>query len=83
MKRLILLSSILLSACCTVERKDGYQVIHQCGGPDLGFTSVPVLRKGSLAFKDLNRNTILDPYEDWRLSPDERAADLSARLTPE
>jgi beta-glucosidase len=83
MKRLILLSFILLSACCTVERKDGYQVIHQCGGPDLGFTSVPVLRKGSLAFKDLNRNTVLDPYEDWRLSPEERAADLSARLTPE
>lgn len=35
------------------------------------------------AFKDLNRNGTLEPYEDWRLSPDERAKDLATRLTVE
>lgn len=33
-----------------------------------------------LTFKDLNANGRLDPYEDWRLSPVERAADLVARM---
>lgn len=35
----------------------------------------------SLRFRDLDRNGILDPYEDWRLSPKRRAADLVARMT--
>lgn len=34
-------------------------------------------------FRDLNGNGILDPYEDPRLSPQERAADLLARLSLE
>ncbi len=33
-----------------------------------------------LSFKDLNRNGRLDPYEDWRLSAAERAADLVNRM---
>ena len=36
-----------------------------------------------LLFKDLNRNGSLDPYEDWRLPVDERAADLAHRLSVE
>ncbi len=32
-------------------------------------------------FKDLNRNGLLDRYEDWRLSPAQRARDLVARMT--
>lgn len=32
-------------------------------------------------FKDLNRDGALQPYEDWRLTASERAADLAARLT--
>lgn len=32
-------------------------------------------------FQDLNRNAVLDPYEDWRLAPDARARDLVARMT--
>lgn len=31
------------------------------------------------AFKDLNRNGRLDPYEDWRLTPEERAVDLAGQ----
>jgi len=36
-----------------------------------------------LAFKDLNKNGQLDNYEDWRLSVDERAADLASKMTKE
>jgi len=43
----------------------------------------PVLRQRGLRFKDLNGNGRLDPYEDWRLSASERAADLVARMTLE
>lgn len=41
----------------------------------------PVIHLGSLAFKDLNANGRVDPYEDWRLSPDRRASDLLRRMT--
>jgi len=43
----------------------------------------PVLQRDGLQFKDLNRNGVLDPYEDWRLSPEQRARDLVARMTLE
>src|SRR5438874_9186811 len=43
----------------------------------------PVLRQDGLQFKDLNRNGVLDPYEDWRLPPDQRARDLLGRMTLE
>ena len=52
-------------------------------GPTLGITSVPVLEIDGLFFKDLERTGRLLPYEDWRLSPEERAKDLASRLTTE
>ena len=57
--------------------------IHNPNGPTLGLTNVPVLEQDGLYFKDLERTGQLLPYEDWRLSPEERAKDLSARLTVE
>ncbi|PKN59200.1 MAG: hypothetical protein CVU56_01605 [Deltaproteobacteria bacterium HGW-Deltaproteobacteria-14] len=36
----------------------------------------------SLDFKDSNDNGALDDYEDWTLTPAERATDLLARMTP-
>ncbi|HEX9348104.1 MAG TPA: glycoside hydrolase family 3 N-terminal domain-containing protein [Gemmatimonadales bacterium] len=49
----------------------------------LMLVQAPVLQKDGLQFKDLNRNGVLDPYEDWRLSPEQRARDLVARMTLE
>ena len=43
----------------------------------------PVLQKDGLQFKDLNRNGVLDPYEDWQLTPEQRARDLVSRMTIE
>jgi beta-glucosidase len=39
-----------------------------------------MLQVDGLQFRDLDRNGRLDPYEDWRLSPARRAADLVARM---
>src|ERR1700733_350270 len=48
--------------------------------PTLGHRSVPLLTVDGLTFKDLNRNGKLDPYEDWRLPAEVRAADLVQKL---
>jgi beta-glucosidase len=41
----------------------------------------PVITVGGLRFRDLDGNGRLTPYEDWRLSPEARAADLLGRMT--
>ena len=43
--------------------------------------SVPLLTINSCQFRDLNRNGALDPYEDWRLAPADRAKALLAMMT--
>jgi hypothetical protein len=51
--------------------------------PQLGARTAPKLTVDGLAFKDLDRNGKLDPYEDWRLTPAARADDLIGRMTLE
>lgn len=43
----------------------------------------PTIEVDGLTFRDLDGDGELTPYEDWRLSPQERAADLVARMSPE
>ena len=50
---------------------------------DLSTRSIPIIEKAGLRFRDLNKNARLDPYEDWRLSADDRADDLLGRMTIE
>lgn len=49
--------------------------------PTISAREVPVISVQGLRFKDLNRNGELDSYEDWRLPPGQRAADVTARMT--
>ena len=49
--------------------------------PKLTYQTTPTLTVNHLQFKDLNRDGILNPYEDWRLSDEIRAKDLVARMT--
>ena len=51
--------------------------------PALGTRGAPIVTEGGLRFRDLNRSGGLDPYEDWRRTPDQRARDLVARMTLE
>ncbi|MCD8126601.1 MAG: glycoside hydrolase family 3 C-terminal domain-containing protein [Clostridiales bacterium] len=66
-----------------LEEKEGYTLVHNQGGATLGFqkdSGVTILEVDGYAFKDLNRNGVLDPYEDWRLPVEERVRDLVSRM---
>lgn len=65
-----------------------FKVTNPNGGPQLSYSSVSGLKLIEIqdgefiyAFKDLNRNGILDDYEDWRLPIERRVADLVERLS--
>ncbi|MDX2247408.1 MAG: glycoside hydrolase family 3 N-terminal domain-containing protein [Bacteroidia bacterium] len=78
-----------LSSCqpkWSETEKEGFHIVKNEGGPTLGYnpaSGVTLLTVDRLAFKDLNKNGQLDPYEDWRLSFDARAQDLASRLSIE
>ena len=63
-----------------------YNLVIQKGGATLGYSpqsGVQLLEQDGYRFKDLNRDGKLDKYEDWRLTPEERAQDLAAQLSVE
>lgn len=49
--------------------------------PVLGSRGGATIVADGLKFRDLDRDGKLSPYEDWRLDPERRAADLTARMT--
>lgn len=49
--------------------------------PRFSSRNAPILHVQGGNFRDLNRNGRLDRYENWRISPAGRAADLVARMT--
>lgn len=53
------------------------------GGPVLGVTSTNIIECDGYYFKDMEKTGKLLPYEDWRLTPEERAKDLASRLSVE
>ena len=55
-------------------------LFHNENGPTIGVTTCGVIVKDGLYFKDMDNDGILSPYEDWRLSPEERAADMVRHL---
>ena len=77
---LLLAAAALVVAACGPKwhetEADGFKLVTQKGGATLGYTSAPLLTVDGFAFKDLNRNGALDPYEDWRLPAETRAKDL-------
>ena len=69
-----------------IEITDGIKKIKVNEQITLGFSSnsgVKIITKDGLPFKDLNKNGVLDPYEDWRLPVSERAKDLASKMTVE
>ncbi len=70
----------------TIEEQDGLSIIHNKGGQTLGYapgSGVTLIEKSGYAFKDHNKNGILDAYEDWRLPVDDRAKDLVSQMNVE
>ena len=48
--------------------------------PELVARVKNIIKVDGYQFKDLNDNGALDPYEDWRLTPEERAEDLLSQM---
>ncbi|MFF2910734.1 glycoside hydrolase family 3 N-terminal domain-containing protein [Paenibacillus sp. NPDC057934] len=69
-----------------IKAKDNINYIKNTNGPTLGYSTlsgVGVINEDGKFFKDLNKDGKLDKYEDWRLSPDERAQDLASKMSIE
>ena len=82
--------SLLFLAGCgekySTETKDGFTLVKNEGGANLGYSptsGVQIIAKDRYAFKDLNNNEVVDPYEDWRLPVHERAQDLAQKMSLE
>lgn len=77
-----------MAACLLLgaQAQETFRTISNPGGSILGYSpqsGVKILQVNGLSFKDLNRNGVLDPYEDWRLPVDERARDLASKMSVE
>ncbi|QJW89827.1 beta-glucosidase [Spirosoma taeanense] len=94
MKTILLagLAGLTLTGSAVAQQKwtestiDTHKIINNPGGQTLGYapeSGVKILTVNGLAFKDLNKNGKLDPYEDWRQPLDRRAKDLASRLSVE
>ncbi len=56
---------------------DGWTRVTNEDGAILGYSKssgLKLIQDDGYAFKDLNRNNLLDMFEDWRVDPDTRAA---------
>lgn len=62
----------------------GIRQVKNANGPILAYSEESgkgIIEKDGLFSKDLAGDGKLYPYEDWRLSPEERAENLAAKLT--
>jgi len=63
-----------------------FNIVTNEGGQTLGYSpssGISLIFNKGFAFKDLNKNDQLDPYEDWRLTIEERASDLASKMSIE
>ncbi len=85
----LLIASLFLASCgpkFEEESKGDFNLVKNVGGETLGYhpdSGVKLITANRFAFKDLNKNGKLDPYEDWRLSDKERAEDLASKMSVE
>jgi beta-glucosidase len=84
----VLIFILALSSCknWSESRTGSLRIVTNKGGQTLGYdatSGIKILTINGLAFKDLNKNSKLDRYEDWRLSAEERAKDLASKMTIE
>ncbi|WP_336515461.1 glycoside hydrolase family 3 protein [Pollutibacter soli] len=67
----------------TETPKGNFTLVQNNGGQTLGYSpgsGVKIISADGFAFKDLNRNGVLDKFEDWRLPAATRAKDLASKL---
>lgn len=87
MKKVLLGVFLLLTSMLAYSQKHpNFVTVANSNGPTLGYSpnsGIQLLTIDGQYFKDLNKNGILDPYEDWRLPFDIRAKDLASKMSIE
>ena len=73
-------TALVPMAIAPLHAEPAAQARHQVA---VGARSKAILSISGLRFRDLDGDHRLTPYEDWRLSPQARAADLVSRMTLE
>ena len=63
------------------KASDNIQYFHNPGGPTITTVARPVMEENGLYFKDIDGTGKITPVNDWRLSPEERAAAYVKELT--
>jgi len=90
MKKLfyLLIISLFINVSCSPKWKEktsgNLSTVNNEGGATLQYhkeSGVTLFEVDRFAFKDLNKNGVLDPYEDWRLTAQDRALDLASKMT--
>ncbi len=56
------------------KASEHFKVYHNPNGPDISTVSRNVIQQDGLYFKDIDGTGKVSPVNDWRLSPEERAA---------
>ncbi|AVR47077.1 beta-glucosidase [Christiangramia fulva] len=85
-QRFIVMLCLILIAQTSFSQGSDVEIVKSRSGKELGYSKssgVKILSADGEKFKDLNKNGKVDPYEDWRLSAEERAKDLASRMTIE
>lgn len=70
----------LVMAAPVVAQAAPIRIPRTAGQPEITSRNIPVLKIGRLKFRDLNRDGVLEPYEDWRLTAEARADNLVRRM---
>ncbi|EGG29490.1 glycoside hydrolase, family 3 domain protein [Aequoribacter fuscus] len=78
---LVCAMALLLTGCADVADQSASSEPAADTQPQLVKVAKQYLEIDGYTFKDLNDNSSLDPYEDWRLPTSERVSDLVARMT--
>jgi beta-glucosidase len=70
-----------VAACQPTETSEQTSDVSSFTQVALSTRTVEVIEDQGFQFRDLNKNGVLDAYEDWRLSAQQRAADLLSKMT--
>ena len=65
----------------TKKQADGFYIYENENGKTISTANDKVIIQDGYAFRDLAKTGQLLPYEDWRLSDEQRAQDLADRLS--
>ena len=64
-----------------MKASEQVQYVKNPNGPVIGTVSRQIIERDGLYFKDIDGSGVFQPFDDWRLPPQERAASLVRVLT--